>query len=552
MTGRSAAGVRAWLRRRTARLGDDRGSLPMALLIIMVGMALAAALLPTLIVQDRATVFDGSRQDNLAAAQAGVDVVVGEIRAASMISNGNSVGNVTALPCVSAASPLTGRVGSVGQATYSAYVSYYVVDPVTNPSATPMVCSAGNGTYDSATGLVIPAYARITSTGTDGATATNGVSAGRTIISTYVFQTTNANVPDGQIRIYPSGSTQWCMDAGSSQPAVGVAITLQACSTSTPISQQQLFYYRSDLTIQLATSITPGFSPNGLCLDTSAGTSGPAIGNTVVLKPCLTLGSPPFSQQWSFNDQGGFTASLSGTKSNGSFSPNASYPYGYCMSVATQSAGQQIALADCNNNTTSSTTEAWLPSPTVGDGAAAPPQLVNYQQFGRCLDITGTDVTANHAQAYPCKQNPQPTAITFNQLFTFDPASGWLYTTTGGVQYCLFSPRTEGGWVRLTKCSTISWVTTLPNWPAGATITAGQLVWSQPGNTTATAYSQRYTFVDSSTDATRCLGISPPPASDPLWSYVTVTTCNGSTAQKWNASPNLGVPALQNTLEVQR
>lgn len=532
------ARLRAAVGRRLPEPGDDRGSLPMALLLIMVGMALAAALLPTMIVQDRASVFDGSRMNNLAAAQAGIDVVAGDIRAASTASSSGVVGNVAALPCATSTNPITGVVNGVGNAAYSAYVSYYVVDPVSNPTAKPMLCVAGSGTYDPSTATVVPSYAQITSTGTSGATATNGASVSRTLSTTYVFQTSNANIPAGQIRIWPNGSASWCMDAGSTQPQAGTVVTLQQCSTTTPPSPQQLFFYRSDLTIQLATSITTGY-PNGLCLDTSSGTSGPNVGNTVVLNQCRALGSPAYSQQWSFNDNGGFTASVSTSAVTGSFALPG-YSNGLCMSAASQSAGQQLTLADCNSGNTASTSQAWLPAPTVGDGAAAAPQLVNYQQFGRCLDITGQDVNANPLIAYPCKQNPLAAAVAWNQKFAYSSTTGWLTTTTNGMQYCLYSPNTEGGYVRLTPCLLA----------AVNGIRAAQLVWTAPGNTSATPYSQRYTFVDSSMDTTRCLSISAPPAGNSSnWWFITVTTCNGSTAQKWNADPNLGVPALQNTVE---
>ena len=546
MTRRSVDDLRDGLRRNRELLADDRGSLPMALLLIMIGMALAAALLPTMIVQDRATVFDGTRTDNLAAAQAGIDVAVGEIRAAGP----TGVGNATALPCTSApSSPIAGKVNGVGKAAYSVVVSYFVTDPVASPpppagTNQPMVCVAGRGTYDAPTASFVPSYALITSTGTDGVTAASnsGGSLGRTITATYVFKTINKNFLGGQIRIYPpntlSTTIRMCMDAGLT-PVVGTPIIMQPCSTATPPSNQQLFSYRSDLTLQLTTAVTAA-NPNGLCLDTDTGIAGPAITSKVILNQCSTLGGPVYSQQWSFNDNGGFTASVLTTATTGGFGLPG-YGNGLCISVATQNAGQTVGLADCGSGGTSSPTQAWLPAPSVGAGAAAAPQLVNYQQFGRCLDITGKNVSANPNIAYPCKQNPHPGSVAWNQLFTFNPVSGWLYTTTGGVQYCLYSPRTEGGYVRLDQCSNLSWL---------AGVTAGQLVWSQPGNTTATSYPQRYTFVDSSTDVPRCLGISAPPSGDTSpWYYITVATCNGSTAQKWNADPNLDASALQNTIE---
>ena len=541
------------------RAGDDRGSLPMALLLIMVGMALAAALLPTLIVQDRATVFDATRMDDLGAAQAGVDAVVGQIRAATKASD-PTAGQETSLPCTSTTgtppviTPITGTVAGGGNASYSAVVSYFVGNPVqsSGTTPTPMLCVAGYGPYDTATARVVPSYALITSTGTDGATstATNGGSKGRTIVTTYVFKVSNANISGGQVRIYPaSGSTtQMCLDTGSTQPAPGQAVLLQSCSLTTPRASQQLFTYRADLTLQLSTAITTGYA-NGLCLDdANAVPSGaPAQKDQVTLQQCNALSSgPPYSpvwsQQWSFNDNGGFTASLSNSASAPGTLSN------LCFSVpAAQLANGALTLDTCGGGT-SSPQQAWLPTPNVGNGAASAngtatvnnSQLVNYLQFGRCLDITGQSVGATNEIAYPCKQNPYPGAVAWNQRFTFDSTTGWLYTqpSAGGTKYCLYSPLTEGGFVVLTPCST----------SASGSITAAQQVWRQPGNDLNTAAADRYTFQDSGATTggiTRCLSV----ADSAPWDTIVVARCDGTTAQKWNAYAITNAPAFQNTLE---
>ena len=534
-------------RRRVAAGGDDRGSMPMALLLIMVGMALAAALLPTMLVQDRATVFDGSRLDNLAAAQAGQDAVIGQFRAA--VSAGS--GDTTQLPCPTASHPITGRVNTVGKAAYSVYVSYFVNDPVANPpppagTNQPMLCVPGDGTYDQATTTYVPSYALITSTGTDGATPTGpntGASTGRTLISTYAFQTSTRNAADGFIEITPYSTDptvpNMCMDAGS-QPAagtngtLGTIIVLQPCNGA----NQQLFAYRSDLTLQLVTLLTPTY-PNGLCLDTNttpgATAPSPVAGNPVYLATCQALGNPPYSQQWSFNDNGGFQAALPTSRTDGNLS-------GLCMAVsANQPAGNQVTLANCDGNV-NSTQQAWFPAPNAGDGAAAAPQLVNDQQFGRCLDILAKSESTTYLIAYPCKQNPNASAVAFNQKFTFDPTSGWLYTNDpGGSKYCVYSPLTEGGLPVMTPCTT-------PGTDAhGNQINPNQLIWTMPGSSTSVAVAQRYTIVDSSG---RCLGIDTSNGtSSATVLKIVVTACNGTAAQKWNADPQLGVPGLQNVRE---
>ena len=516
---------------------DERGSLPMVLFVMMIGLAMTAVLIPTLITQDRMSVYSSTHLRSLSAAQAGVNVVVGKIRAATA----DGVGDPSALPCAPSTNPLTGAIDSQGKLTYRTYVRYFVIDPVQNPSATPMLCVSGSGTYDTATGTYVPTYAEITSTGTDSTYAgssNSGASLGRTLTTTYVFKTSNRNVAGGQIRIYPPGNAStnaFCMDAGSTTPAAATVIVLAVCSTTTPVAAQQQFSYRSDLTLQLNTSITSAYA-NGLCLATATTSGAPVSGNTVYLSACKALGSPTYDQQWSFNDNGMFQASNSNSASTGSL-PN------LCMSVTSQTLGRQVTLLGCSydGQGTSSTTQAWIPSPSVGNGAAAAPQLVNFQQFGRCADVTGQNVSADHMIAFPCKQNPLASSVAWNQKFTYSASTGWLSTTTGGTQYCLFSPRTEGGRVRLTVCSTPSSV---------AGVTASQLVWSSLGSAATTPYAQRYTFVDSSTDDTRCLSITAPPASDSApWYYIVVASCDGSTAQKWNADASLGATTLQNTRE---
>jgi hypothetical protein len=522
--------------RRLAADRDERGSLPLVMVMIMVGLAVSAVLIPSIITQDRSTVFDRTHMQSLSAAQAGIDVILGKIRNATT----SGAGDPSQLPCATSSTPITGSVASAGNGAYRVYVTYYVADPVQYPSTTPMLCASGAGTYDTTTGAYTPSYAQITSTGTVSTSSiSNGGSKGRTLTSTYVFKTTNSNVAGGQIRIYPpsssTGASPMCMDAGSTTPAAGAVVKLQPCSTSSPVAAQQQFTYRSDLTLQLNTSITSSYA-NGLCLDTATSSGSPVSGNTIFLAACSALGSPNFSQQWSFNDNGEFQASNSSSKTTGVL-PN------LCITVTDQTAGRQLTLASCNvdGQGVSSPMQAWIPAPSVGDGAAAAPQLVNYQQFGRCLDVTGQNVSATHLIAYPCKQNPLATAVAWNQKFTYNATSGWLYTTYAGIQYCVYSPRTEGGYVRMTQCSN-------PGWVSG--VTAGQLVWTSKGSAGTVPYAQRYTFVDSSSTATRCLSIAAPPASDSApWYYITVATCDGSTAQKWNADPTSGATSLQNTHE---
>ncbi len=530
-------------------------------MIVLVGVMLSALLVPMIITQDRTTRFDSTRVQALNAAQAGIDVTVGVIRAAVTTDPTGTWGSTVKLPC----GPLTGAVNGTGLAAYSVKIEYFINDPVSeldysgstqSPSA--MKCSTGYGTFDVATSSYTPSYARITSIGTVGA-AINGSSGGRTLVSTYVFQITNANIPGGVIRIFPAGSASMCMDAGSATPAENTALVLKTCSTSTPAAPQQVFAYRSDLTLQLRSSVTPATgtcqttpptSPTpycGLCLNTSSTPA--ASGNTIRLSKCAALGSPsPSTEQWSYNNFGAYQAAQDSSYLTGIL-PN------LCMNVANQNSGTAVTLASCNNYNSLDTAQSWVPAPSVGAGNAATAggsagasipggiQWINYFEFGRCLDVTNTSINSDHLIDYPCKQNPQRSQVLWNQKFTFTPDpltpnSGQI-STTPNLKYCLTSPGVVGGLV--TMGPQVLGVVT----PCGATVPASQ-TWTVNGGSPSLPYSTKYTVVDS---AGLCLGLTPTRNGE-AWSYIDVETCNGSTEQKWNASPNVLTPALQNTREI--
>lgn len=501
------------------RADDERGSLAIVIMVTIVGLMLSALLVPIVVNMSRATRFNTSRVQALDAAQAGIDVALGQIRSAVS----GTIGDSSKLPC----GPFAGAVDSVGGQAYNVEIDYYVTDPVANPGAAKMLCSAGSGTYDTATSAVTPSFAQLTSTGTVGV-AVNASTAGRTIVSTYAFKTANTNIAGGVIGIYPASTAAFCMDAGSATPTAGTTITMQPCSTTTPPLAQQVFIYRTDLTLELRSSVSATY-PNGLCLDTTAP---PTAGNSIVLTACLAVGTPPpYTQQWSFNDSGAYQASLSTSRSNGALGPPS-----LCMNVSGQTAGLPITLATCDGNV-SSTAQAWIPAPSVGAGAAAQPQWINYREFGRCMDVTGQNVNATHLIDYPCKQNPYPGAVAWNQQFTpatigsgQSSATGQFYTTTGGVNYCLTSPASSGGYVTVQVCGSSN---------------ANQR-WKVSNGSKSLPYSSKYTIVDANG---LCLGLTVPATGEP-WSALDVEGCDGSTEQKWNADPNLSAPVLQNTREI--
>ncbi len=495
-------------------LRDDRGSLPMVVLVTIIGLMLSALMVPVLLNQDHATRFDTTRVLSLDAAQAGLDVALGKIRAST---DAQGAGDATGLPC----GRLSGQVSNASPARYDVTIEYFTADPVAQPSTPKMICVDGYGTYDTSSGNFTPSWARITSLGTGG--GGNGASKGRTLVTTYRFKTNNANVPGGVIRIFPasSSSAPACLDAGSAVPVAGRAIALQSCSTTTPPSAQQVFVYRTDLTLQLQSSVS-ATDVNGLCLSYTSPTAGVAV----TLAACQPLGSPPYTQQWSFDDNGAFRASLSTSAANGTLSS-------VCMNVAAQSPSTPVTLANCAGGVTSPT-QAWIPAPSVGAGAAALPQWVNYYEFGRCLDITNQNVNTTYLIDYPCKQNPYPNAVAFNQKFTAPTiaqgaasATGTIYTTYNGTNYCLTSPGTNAGYVTVAVCGK----------------TGALQTWTIYNDDHSLTYARKFNVVDAKG---LCLGLTAPVGSD-AWSAIDVETCVGRGDQKWNADPT--TPSVTNTYE---
>ena len=520
-----------WVHRHLVRMRrDDRGSLAMAMVIAIVAAGLGAVLLPMTVTQINATSFDHSRVLELDAAEAGVDVALGMVRSSVSASG---AGIVTSLPCTNSA-PITGTVaGSTGGLSYSVTLGYYTQDPLGHTAAWQqvyapgnggmgMICATGAGTYFPPTKEQVPSFVLVTSTGRDGRGS-------RTLKNTYVVQTSNANVAGGTVLLFPNGSTNYCLDAGSPRPVAGVALKIQQCVT--PVTQQQAWAYNSDLGIQLVSSVTSAY-PNGLCVSTPLGQSKQVAGNALSLQPCSAIGSAPWYQKWSVDNN----AHLEGSKAD------LSDIDGLCINAASQGAGVALTLATCAGGVTDPK-QTWVPSPDVGAGMAGAPnsQMVNFQQFGRCMDVTNTNVNQGFLIAYTCKQDPNPSLVLWNQKFAPN-AYGELVTNNGSA-YCLTSPMLPfvtgvGPYVTVTPC---------PPSPTPA------VTWTKygalDGSGNALPPLQKYTLQDSSG---LCLSLttSTADAYNGQYSKLIMATCDGSSLQKWDALPDVQSPRLTNLSEV--
>jgi hypothetical protein len=502
------------LRNRLHRNGDDRGSLMLAMLIIVIGSGMSAVMVPMMLTQYNGTRSDARYVRELDAAESGIDSALGHIRAAND-NAGNGV--LSLLPC----GPITGVVSSAATERYSVTITYYKSDPSGQTAAwlastaNQIRCITGGGTYSA------PAYALLVSQGTNTLTGTFGSSPTRTVQATYIFKTNNVNIPGGAIHVYKtSTSTDLCFDAGSTSPAAGTNLQMQPCVSG---SSQQKFEYDTNLNIVLVTSKTPT-QPLGMCLD--AGT--PQASNAIVtFQPCSTTTIP--QQQWSENDN----ANLSGTTDGKTLDS-------FCFNVQSPNVAGSFVILSTNCGGAYDNIQTFQPEAAVGAGAAGASsgQLVNYSQFGRCLDITNQNVNSTYLIAWPCKQAPDPTNVSWNQRYSLPaPApgsvigTGEITTNPSSGLYCLQSPLAVGSGQYVTVV------------PCPKTALSSQ-IWSVSGNTQL--YATSYEITDS---AGYCLQPTDPTATPPDFanegnniSKIIVAVCNGSTLQKWNAPPDTGQP----------
>lgn len=483
--------------------GDD-GSLPLAMLLTIVGMGLSTLLASMVLVQLRNTRADVQRADALHAARAGVQVAVAQIRQAR---DASGAGDLAGLPCHTRR---PGDVGGGGGAAFETTIEYFLSDPARS-TGTPMACPVAR----------TPRFARITSLGRIG----TGVS--RELTVTYTFRTTNEQIPGGLLYAeqLPS-SPNLCIDAGqdfATEP--DIYVTMQQCLPGDP---RQTWAYHRNLSLVLVASTASGL---GKCLDAP-----PQLGARVKLEPCAAKTAT--RQQWSFNDHAAFEGAL----------PDGSDNNGLCFSMDSRSQGAGLSLSgECGIR---SPLRRFEPETTVGAGRAGAPsgQLVNFGQFGRCLDVSEFNVAKTHHVVWPCKQNPNSMEVGWNQRWTTPTvvpgaagATGTIRTTRpDNAVYCLKSPGVTGyrQYVTVQGC------------PGGAA--TDDTRWTIYGDTGVPATA--YRVVDSS--GRNCLQ-----AADQKWqppdlyeegadvAKPVLMPCSDSPLQKWNAPPMITSSPLKDLRE---
>jgi hypothetical protein len=293
----------------------DDGSITLAVLLTIVGFGLSVAMLATTLQQVAATRVGVGRERALDAARTGLQVALGQIRAARDAA-GNGV--VDDLPCAqeTGAAALAGADGHGGR--YDTRLTYLLKDPRGHTAS--WIQTNGRPCADQPSGD--PRYAYIQSTGR----SSDGVT--RTLFGTYVFMAaTDPNVPGGQIRSYPAaGHNPLCFDAGP-DPKPGTVVLVQPCDSTVPARQR--FAYTPALTLVSLSSFAT--VPDGLCVD---GGRSHAVGVVVTLQPCSVPAGT--NQQWALDQGARFQAFGTNKKLDG-----------FCITVENDNTGgSRLVLTD--------------------------------------------------------------------------------------------------------------------------------------------------------------------------------------------------------------
>jgi hypothetical protein len=515
---------------RRLRRGDDSGSIPLVLVLSIVGVGLSLLLATTVQIQQRTTRFDVRRAHALNAAQTGIDVGVSKIRAA--IKSGGSGDLAKLPPC----GTFTGSVNPDGSAPYEVTIYYLSEKP---QSGDVDGAAAGSMCMPGAKPTTVPRYALIKSIGKSQPGAV-----GRTLVATYVFSTTtiNPNIPGGQISAYRETSTvKLCLSADRDRLTGGEPVIVATCVN--PPTGRQKFAYEGNLNLVLVSSRTPS-NPRGMCVDAG---SRPAHQSSVTFRPCAATTTP--SQQWGLNDYSAFQGTTDGINLNN-----------FCLNVRDPGTNlSPVVLGNQSNDQNAcekgfSENKTFFTDPAVGTGKAgrATKQLVNYSQFSRCIDVAENNPKTKFLVVFPCKQQPTGT-VTWNQVWNLpeiapgdSSVDGPIHTATAGVSYCL----TNVGPTQYPELSVCS----------PGSVTDQSMIWTYrvDSGTYSSSYRIESTY-GASPGNPYCLTPTDLGGSKKdVWtvfggsadfSKVALARCDDSAMQKWNASPTIVKSALMDVVE---
>jgi Tfp pilus assembly protein PilX len=486
----------------------ERGAALLSAMIFMIIMAgLSVVVLSTVLSQTVPSVAAQRNTKTVYAAQAGMQASFAMLRSAAATpdSDGNVYGSLSKLKC-----SVTGQVDAQANGlNYSATIKYYASNPSTNPVPPEIPCSALGVSSQ-------PRYALITSSGTVAAGAGSGtaVTGDRAISAVYAFKITNVNIPGG--RIFDQNNAV-CLEAVPlSSGSIGVGsfirfVAAASCTSSATNDAKQLWVYATDYEIKLASTIG---TATPLCI------TGPVnYGDSTqdaTLQKCRT-DSTRWNQLWSW------TGDYTWQGQNPSISSGTS---GYYIGGPIAAGNRLKVRTDHNNGT-------FNPASAVGAGAASVNtiQIVNYLQFGRCLDVTSEDINSSFMIAYPCKQDPSGTGtpagtgkLAWNHKWYYNEPTAPATSLTQSI-YVYDGSGTK-------KCLTTSTASSGPLYPTFSSCSGSNSLQKWTRIVIPTDYLNSYWFKDS---LGRCLSVGNSNDLYNGWSKIVVTACDGSLAQKWNA-----------------
>jgi hypothetical protein len=514
------------------RLHGDSGSMPIAVLLTIVGLGLSAVLATIGATQVRITKNDVPRVEALNAAQTGLDVALGQLRAATTgAGSGSGVGDLSKLPCAG----ITGAVSAGATATYTVTISYLPEQPTTmDPAwvaARRMTCAPGSGLS------ALPQYAFLESTGRAGP----GL-ASRKLLATYAFTTVmRARISDGGLipNMNHHTTVKVCLAAPRAEPVSGDYLIVDKCDAT---RNEQRFVYEPSLNLVLAYSREQG-AP--MCLEAP-----PQAGAYVRFQPCAATPVP--RQRWGQNDYSAFQGTTDGVHLNN-----------FCFNVEPPGTlGSRIRLGNAATDpgacyTAWDNRKTFFPGSDVGAGRAgrATNQLVSYEQSSRCIDITADDVDYGFLVIFPCKQVLTGRVLWNQEWMTPPVAAGatsgvgriWTTSAQDGHTYCLTSPGSTAprAYVVVRRC------------PSGSG-TPANMTWTYRLDTgfPSTSYRIESSYGVGAGGDNFCLA---PTDSSDFWteewaavaniSKLVLAPCDGSDRQKWSVSTVLNRGALTKVVE---
>jgi hypothetical protein len=576
---------------------DDRGSMPVAMLVTMVAMSLSAGLAVLVTGQLNNSRAEADRVAAVSAAQAGLDAALARIRTSVQdLSKNDRTGVLSKLPCDEATAGTIPKSGSgVSSApTYSTTYAFFLVNPATTigtllpvgdlrnvsklinkPSdiaAFPGVTdtTALTATLNSAvpcdplTGVLeqVPLYALLRSVATVGKIT-------RTLYATYQVRTTEEALDGGHILVQGTGG-KLCVGASPDDlalPRIPTPMYVYAVPCTGAVNTVT-FIYPKNLSLSLVKTRTnydaPQPFPFGLCITSPAL---PKDQDPVTFTACQAARTntqmfsydvnaqtyyAPFSQNGNSNNTVVNTGTP-GTAGNGG---------NFCLSADTGVQPPRMVLRTSNAYCGSAgrANASFVPEATVGAGGAGvgSQQFVNFAEVGRCLDLTNEIPIASQNSAkglitYPCKQSftgtPywnhrwfSPTVPPCSKLLKPDcPASATAESNSGPI----YTVPDRGQWNNQKFCMESPGAAGGYVWVLACSPADPAQVWTIYGASSDSAKAYRVLdMYGNCLMAGASLGYT-----FSGWSYVITTPCDGKDQQKWNAPRSFKVNALSGIQE---